>query len=87
MQARPRPACCLLPAPHAPRLARPALRTRAPPHPQASPSHHVQAVREAFLAQDALAAVVGMLAEPLARHPRMDEKDAALVQLVIAFLK
>lgn len=46
-----------------------------------------QAVREAFLAQDALAAVVGMLAEPLARHPRMDEKDAALVQLVIAFLK
>ena len=45
------------------------------------------AVREAFLAQDALAAVVGMLADPLARHPRMDERDAALVQLVIAFLK
>lgn len=47
----------------------------------------LQAVREAFLAQDALAAVVGMLAEPLGRHPRMDERDAALVQLVIAFLK
>ncbi len=47
----------------------------------------LQAVREAFLAQDALAAVVGMLAEPLSRHPRMDERDAALVQLVIAFLK
>ena len=46
-----------------------------------------QAVREAFLARDALAAVVGMLAEPLGRHPRMDERDAALVQLVVAFLK
>lgn len=47
----------------------------------------LQAVREAFLAQDALAAIVGMLAEPLARHPRMDERDAALVQLVMAFLR
>jgi hypothetical protein len=46
-----------------------------------------QAVREAFLARDALAAVVGMLAEPLGRHPRMTEQDAALVQLVIAFFK
>eukprot|EP00887_Chlorella_sp_A99_P001979 scaffold18.g1979.t1 len=48
---------------------------------------HMQAVREAFLAQDALAAVVGMLAEPLSRHPRMTDQDAALVQLVIAFLR
>ena len=53
----------------------------------APPPWPVQAVREAFLAQDALAAVMGMLAEPLSRHPRMDERDAALVQLVIAFFK
>ncbi|KAL4422339.1 hypothetical protein ABPG75_008536 [Micractinium tetrahymenae] len=54
---------------------------------RAQQEQHMQAVREAFLAQDALAAVVGMLAEPLARHPRMDERDAALVQLVMAFLR
>jgi len=30
---------------------------------------------------------VGMLAEPLARHPRMNDQDVALVQLVIAFLR
>ena len=56
-----------------------------PPHP--CPPAPRQAVREAFLAQDALAAVVGMLAEPLSRHPRMSEQDAALTQLVITFLK
>ena len=48
----------------------------------------LQGVREAFLAsEDALAAVVGMLAEPLSRHPRMNEQDTALVQLVITFLR
>ncbi|KAL4855933.1 Protein timeless [Chlorella vulgaris] len=51
------------------------------------PSSNLLAVREAFLAQDALAAVVGMLAEPLSRHPKMDERDAALVQLAITFFK
>ena len=44
-------------------------------------------MREAFLAQDALAAVVGLLAEPLSRHPRMSDADTALVQLVITFLR
>lgn len=37
--------------------------------------------------QDALAVVVGLLAEPLSRHPKMDNKDAALVQLAIAFFR
>lgn len=66
--------------------AQPAIQTLSP---LPLPFKHTlpQAVREAFLAQDALAAVVGMLAEPLGRHPRMDERDAALVQLVIAFLR
>jgi hypothetical protein len=44
------------------------------------------AVREAFLAKDALAAVVGLLAEPLSRHPKMTERDGTLVELVITFL-
>jgi hypothetical protein len=34
-----------------------------------------------------LAVVVGLLAEPLSRHPKMDNKDAALVQLAIAFFR
>lgn len=37
--------------------------------------------------QDALAVVVGLLAEPLARHPRMREEDIVMVQLVITFLR
>ena len=55
---------------------------------RAAQEAHMGAVRDAFLARsEALAAVVGMLAEPLAKHPRMDQRDAALVQLVVAFLK
>ena len=37
--------------------------------------------------QEALAVVVGLLAEPLSRHPRMREEDAVMVQLVITFLR
>jgi timeless len=48
---------------------------------------HMQQVCEAFLAQDALAVIVGMLAEPLSRHPKMTDKDTALVELVITFLR
>ena len=36
-----------------------------------------QAVREAFLAQDALKAVVTLVAEPLGRHPDMSERVRA----------
>ncbi|PSC68202.1 calcium-translocating P-type PMCA-type [Micractinium conductrix] len=67
--------------------------TMPPSHPlvttnRAQQEEHMQGVREAFLAsEDALAAVVGMLAEPLSRHPRMNEQDTALVQLVITFLR
>ncbi|KAG7667153.1 hypothetical protein NADE_003050 [Nannochloris sp. 'desiccata'] len=50
-------------------------------------STHMQQVCEAFLAQDALAVIVGMLAEPLSRHPKMTDKDTALVELVITFLR
>ena len=34
-------------------------------------------VKEAFLAVDAVAVVVELLADPLARHPRMSEKASA----------
>ena len=47
----------------------------------------MQAAKEAFLAQDALAVVTALVAEPLARHPRMSQQDAMLVQLVITFLR
>ena len=47
----------------------------------------MQAVKEAFLAQDALAVVTALVAEPLARHPRMTQQDTLLVQLVITFLR
>ncbi|GAB4821374.1 hypothetical protein N2152v2_008420 [Parachlorella kessleri] len=53
----------------------------------AQQAEHIQRVREAFLAQDALAVVVGLLAEPLSRHPRMRPEDAVMVQLVITFLR
>jgi Timeless protein len=42
---------------------------------------------EAFLAQDALTVIVGLVADPLARHPRMSEEDGLIVQLVIAFVR
>lgn len=44
-------------------------------------------VCEAFLAQDALVVIIGLIVEPLARHPRMTDRDSALVELVIAFLR
>lgn len=44
-------------------------------------------VKEAFLAQDALAVVTALVAEPLARHPRMSQQDTLLVQLVITFFR
>ena len=45
------------------------------------------AVKEAFLARDALSAVVGLLPEPLSHHPAMSHEDALTVQLVITFLR
>ena len=53
----------------------------------AQQAEHIQRVREAFLAQDALAVVVGLLAEPLSRHPRMRPEDGVMVQLVITFMR
>lgn len=50
-------------------------------------AERMQQVCEAFLAQDALAVIVGMLAEPLSRHPKMTDRDTALVELVITFLR
>ena len=44
-------------------------------------------VCEAFLSEDAIAAIVTLLAEPLSKHPNMDDKDSALVELVITFLR
>ncbi|KAK9830387.1 hypothetical protein WJX72_011470 [[Myrmecia] bisecta] len=48
---------------------------------------YMQQVKEAFLGQDAMAVVVGLVADPLGRHPRMNEKDVLIVQLVIAFIR
>ncbi len=41
----------------------------------------MQTIREAFLSRDALAVIVGLLADPLSRHPRMKDQDALLVQV------
>jgi hypothetical protein len=47
------------------------------------------AVKEAFLARDALAVVVALVAEPLQRHAagRAGAADANTVQLVLTFLR
>ena len=50
-------------------------------------AEYMQQVCEAFLAQDALAVIVSLLAEPLSRHPKMTERDIALTELVITFLR
>jgi hypothetical protein len=42
-------------------------------HPKPAP-RRPQEVREAFLAQDALKAVVTLVAEPLSNHPEMSER-------------
>ena len=39
------------------------------------------------MAQDAMAVVVGLVAEPLGRHPRMNAADESIVQLVITFIR
>ncbi len=40
-----------------------------------------QAVKEAALAQDALKVIVDLVADPLARHPRMSEKVPLMTPL------
>eukprot|EP00890_Picochlorum_soloecismus_P004580 jgi/Picsp_1/5122/NSC_02485-R1_timeless family protein len=50
-------------------------------------SLYMRQVCEAFLSEDAIAAIVTLLAEPLSKHPNMDDKDSALVELVITFLR
>lgn len=39
------------------------------------------------MAKDAMAVIVGLVAEPLSRHPRMTEADGLVVQLVITFFR
>lgn len=48
---------------------------------------YMQLVREAFMEKDAMAVIVGLVAEPLSRHPRMSEADGLIVQLVITFIR
>lgn len=48
---------------------------------------YMQLVKEAFMERDAMAVIVGLVAEPLSRHPRMSEADALIVQLVITFIR
>lgn len=47
----------------------------------------MQLVKEAFMEKDAVAVIVGLVAEPLSRHPRMSEADGLIVQLVITFIR
>jgi len=61
------------------------------PHARAPPwqVEYMAAVKEAFLARDALAVVVALVAEPLQRHAagRAGAADANTVQLVLTFLR
>jgi len=47
----------------------------------------MQLVKEAFMEKDAMAVIVGLVAEPLSRHPRMTEADGLIVQLIITFIR
>lgn len=48
----------------------------------------IQQVCEAFTQNDgAIEVIVTLLAEPLSRHPKMSDRDASLVELVIVFLR
>lgn len=47
----------------------------------------VQMVCEAFLSDHAIEVIVTLLAEPLSRHPKMNDRDVSLVELVIIFLR
>ncbi|GIL56078.1 hypothetical protein Vafri_11513, partial [Volvox africanus] len=48
---------------------------------------YVRDVKEAMLQQDALVAVLGLVAEPLAAHPRMSPEQQGAVQLVMVLLR
>lgn len=50
-------------------------------------AEYMQLVKEAFMEKDAMAVIVGLVAEPLSRHPRMSEADGLIVQLVITFVR
>lgn len=44
-------------------------------------------VRAAFLDEDALPLVMSLVVEPLSRFPKMNDRDAMIVQLVISFIR
>ena len=48
---------------------------------------YLMRIKECFLANDALAVIVGLLSRPLARYPRLSEKDILVVQLVLTFIR
>ncbi|GLC44839.1 hypothetical protein PLESTF_001102100 [Pleodorina starrii] len=48
---------------------------------------YVRDVKEAMTQPDALVAVLGLVAEPLAAHPRMSPEQQGAVQLVLALLR
>ncbi|KAL0032107.1 hypothetical protein WJX77_005423 [Trebouxia sp. C0004] len=50
-------------------------------------AEYMQLVKEAFMEKDAMAVIVGLVAEPLSRHPRMTEADGLIVQLIITFIR
>lgn len=47
----------------------------------------MQLVCDAFLSDHAIEVIVTLLAEPLSRHPKMNDRDVSLVELVIIFLR
>ena len=44
-------------------------------------------IKDCFLANDAVAVIVGLLSRPLSRYPRLSEKDILVVQLVLTFVR
>ena len=48
---------------------------------------YLKRIKECFLANDAVAVIVGLLTKPLARYPRLSEKDVLVVQLVLTFVR
>ena len=48
---------------------------------------HLKRIKQCFLANDALAVIVGLLAGPLSRYPRLPERDILVTQLVLTFVR
>ena len=48
---------------------------------------YLKRIKDCFLANDAVAVIVGLLSRPLSRYPRLSERDILVVQLVLTFIR